>query len=172
VPYEQQINTVVTGLEDLDKLGDLTEKQASRSKQVVDVQTAYNDTLAASANPFNRAYQALQRYPKSREKTTKPCARRSCYWLTQPQGPSAWRRPNSRWPVRWATASAKSRRVGGALRTIEGAMPIRAAERFLTTMIPGIGTALQTAFPVFGAVAFGDVPQGTGRGSSHRHRRH
>lgn len=42
--------------------------------------------------------------------------------------------------------------TSGALRVLEGSGGIRAAERFLT-MIPGLGAALQTAFPVIGAVA-------------------
>jgi hypothetical protein len=42
--------------------------------------------------------------------------------------------------------------TSGALRVLEGSGGIRAAERFLT-MIPGIGSALQAAFPVVGAIA-------------------
>lgn len=42
--------------------------------------------------------------------------------------------------------------TSGAIRTALGEQSIRAAERFLT-MIPGLGAALQVAFPVIGAVA-------------------
>ena len=42
--------------------------------------------------------------------------------------------------------------VSGAIRTFDGNQGIRAAERFLT-MIPGLGAALQVAFPIIGAVA-------------------
>lgn len=42
--------------------------------------------------------------------------------------------------------------TSGALRVLEGSGGIRAAERFLT-LIPGLGAALQTAFPVIGAIA-------------------
>ena len=42
--------------------------------------------------------------------------------------------------------------TSGAIRTALGEQSIRAAERFLT-MIPGIGVALQAAFPVIGALA-------------------
>ncbi len=49
--------------------------------------------------------------------------------------------------------------AGAALRGLEGSMNIRAAERFLGTF-SGIGTVLQAAFPVFGAMALLEV---TGR---------
>ena len=42
--------------------------------------------------------------------------------------------------------------TSGAIRTALGEQSIRAAERFLS-MIPGVGAALQVAFPVIGAVA-------------------
>lgn len=42
--------------------------------------------------------------------------------------------------------------ASGALRTFEGSIPIRAAEKFLA-LIPGVGAALQVAFPIFGALA-------------------
>lgn len=42
--------------------------------------------------------------------------------------------------------------TSGALRVLEGNSALRAAERFLTT-IPGLGAALQFAFPVVGAIA-------------------
>ena len=42
--------------------------------------------------------------------------------------------------------------TSGAIRTALGEQSIRAAERFLT-MIPGLGAALQYAFPVIGALA-------------------
>lgn len=46
--------------------------------------------------------------------------------------------------------------TSGALRVLEGSGGIRAAERFLTT-IPGLGAALQVAFPVIGAIALFDA---------------
>lgn len=46
--------------------------------------------------------------------------------------------------------------VSGTLRTLEGNGGIRAAERFLT-LIPGLGAALQFAFPVVGAIALTKV---------------
>lgn len=46
--------------------------------------------------------------------------------------------------------------VSGTLRTLEGNQGIRAAERFLT-MLPGLGAALQYAFPVVGAIALAEV---------------
>lgn len=46
--------------------------------------------------------------------------------------------------------------TSGALRVLEGSGGIRAAERFLT-MIPGLGAALQFAFPVIGAIALFDA---------------
>jgi len=42
--------------------------------------------------------------------------------------------------------------ASGALRELEGHMPIRAAERFLTTTL-GLGPALTAAFPLVGAIA-------------------
>jgi hypothetical protein len=59
-------------------------------------------------------------------------------------------------------ASATQRTVGStlaagtALRVMEGAMPIRAAASFLGS-IQGINTAMQFAFPLFGAVALFEV---------------
>lgn len=46
--------------------------------------------------------------------------------------------------------------TSGALRTLEGSGGIRAAERFLT-MVPGVGAALQTAFPLIGILALGEA---------------
>lgn len=46
--------------------------------------------------------------------------------------------------------------TSGALRVLEGSGGIRAAERLLT-MIPGLGAALQAAFPVIGAIALLEV---------------
>jgi hypothetical protein len=42
--------------------------------------------------------------------------------------------------------------TSGALRVLEGNSALRAAERFLT-IIPGLGAALQYAFPIVGAIA-------------------
>ncbi len=48
--------------------------------------------------------------------------------------------------------------ASAAIRTLEGGMTnsIRAAERFVST-IPGVGKALQAAFPVIGGIAFAGV---------------
>ena len=46
--------------------------------------------------------------------------------------------------------------TGGAIRVAFGEQSIRAVERFLT-MIPGIGVALQAAFPIIGAIALIDA---------------
>jgi hypothetical protein len=48
--------------------------------------------------------------------------------------------------------------TSGALRTLEGGTQgsIRAAERFLT-LLPGVGAALQSAFPIIGAIALGEI---------------
>lgn len=46
--------------------------------------------------------------------------------------------------------------VGGAIRVGLGEQSIRAVERFLT-LIPGLGAALQVAFPVIGAIALGSA---------------
>ncbi|MBV9762100.1 MAG: hypothetical protein JO340_16165 [Acidobacteriaceae bacterium] len=46
--------------------------------------------------------------------------------------------------------------ASGALRELEGHIPIRAAERFLATTL-GLGPVLQAAFPIVGAVAMVDV---------------
>lgn len=46
--------------------------------------------------------------------------------------------------------------TSGALRVLEGSGGIRAAEKFLT-LIPGLGAALQFAFPIVGAIALGSA---------------
>ncbi|MCU1248687.1 MAG: hypothetical protein JWQ49_1716, partial [Edaphobacter sp.] len=46
--------------------------------------------------------------------------------------------------------------ASGALRSLEGSIPIRAAERFIG-MLPGVGTAVLAAFPVVGAIALTNV---------------
>jgi hypothetical protein len=46
--------------------------------------------------------------------------------------------------------------ASGAIRVLEGALPIRAVERFAVTSL-GLGPILQAAFPIVGAVAFGEV---------------
>jgi hypothetical protein len=52
------------------------------------------------------------------------------------------------------------RDITAALRTMEGAMPIRSAARLLDS-IQGFGPALQAAFPLFGAVALFGVVEKT-----------
>ena len=46
--------------------------------------------------------------------------------------------------------------AGAEMRVLEGAMPIRAAEQFIAR-IEGVAPVLQAAFPVFGAIALGEV---------------
>jgi len=46
--------------------------------------------------------------------------------------------------------------AGAEMRVLEGAMPIRAAEQFLAR-VSGLGPIIQAAFPVFGAIALGEV---------------
>jgi hypothetical protein len=46
--------------------------------------------------------------------------------------------------------------ASGAIRELEGNLPIRAVERFLSTTL-GLGDALAAAFPIVGAVAFGGI---------------
>ncbi len=45
--------------------------------------------------------------------------------------------------------------ASGAIRVFEGALPIRAVERFAVTTL-GLGPLLQAAFPIIGAVALGE----------------
>jgi hypothetical protein len=51
--------------------------------------------------------------------------------------------------------------ASGAIREFEGALPIRAVERFMTTSL-GLGPVLQAAFPIIGAIALGEVLVETG----------
>lgn len=46
--------------------------------------------------------------------------------------------------------------ASAAIRLFEGQIPIRAVER-LITMVPGLGAALQVAFPVVGGLVFGEM---------------
>lgn len=46
--------------------------------------------------------------------------------------------------------------TSGAVRVFEGALPIRAVENFLTKTL-GLGPIISAAFPIIGAVAFGEV---------------
>lgn len=46
--------------------------------------------------------------------------------------------------------------ASGAIRVFEGALPIRAVERFAVTSL-GLGPILQAMFPIVGAIAFGEV---------------
>ena len=55
-----------------------------------------------------------------------------------------------------AAAVTQIQATSGALRVLEGSGGIRAAERALT-LIPGLGAALQTAFPLIGLVAVGEI---------------
>ena len=53
--------------------------------------------------------------------------------------------------------------ASGAIRELEGNLPIRAIERFLTTTL-GLGPALSAAFPVIGAIALvGVIGEGVGK---------
>jgi hypothetical protein len=61
-----------------------------------------------------------------------------------------------------ANAAAHGRMVpqvaaaSGAIRLLEGALPIRAVERF-TVNVLGLGPIIQAAFPIIGAIAFGEM---------------
>lgn len=46
--------------------------------------------------------------------------------------------------------------ASAAIRLFEGQIPIRAVER-LITMVPGLGSALQLAFPIVGGLVFGEM---------------
>lgn len=46
--------------------------------------------------------------------------------------------------------------ASGAIRVLEGNMPIRAVERFATSVL-GLGPILQAAFPLVGAIALGEM---------------
>ena len=46
--------------------------------------------------------------------------------------------------------------ASGAIRVLEGNMPIRAVERFATSVL-GLGPLLQAAFPLVGAIALGEM---------------
>ena len=46
--------------------------------------------------------------------------------------------------------------ASGAIRELEGALPIRAVERFLTSVL-GLGNVLAKAFPLVGAIALGGI---------------
>jgi hypothetical protein len=46
--------------------------------------------------------------------------------------------------------------ASGAIRVLEGALPIRAVERFAVNVL-GLGPILQAAFPIIGAIAFGEM---------------
>ncbi|HEX4138367.1 MAG TPA: hypothetical protein VHY84_27400 [Bryobacteraceae bacterium] len=50
--------------------------------------------------------------------------------------------------------------ASGAIRVLEGAMPIRAVERFAVNIL-GLGPILQAAFPIIGLVAFGEILSST-----------
>jgi hypothetical protein len=51
-----------------------------------------------------------------------------------------------------ATATVSTKALTNEMKMLEGAMPIKAAASFLANL-GGIGTAMQMAFPIFGAVA-------------------
>lgn len=55
-----------------------------------------------------------------------------------------------------ASVISQRQAASAAIRMAEGNPGIRATENFLTT-IPGVGAALQAAFPVIGAIAFGSI---------------
>lgn len=55
-----------------------------------------------------------------------------------------------------AHAASEVQSVSAAVRVADGALPIRAVERF-TVSVLGLGPAFQAIFPIIGAIAFGEV---------------
>ncbi len=142
MPYELHVNASISGAQQADQLGGSLNTVAGRTEyldQKIRQLVGGNDLLLKSIELQKETLQTLRMQlelmASSAEKASQTFTR---------MGSAA----------RGSVSEIQA--VSGALRTLEGVMPIRAAERFLT-LLPGISTALTTAFPVFGMVAFGEV---------------
>lgn len=147
--YTLSVDAGVTGLENLDRLQS-TMNSSTRAAEMMDEKlrqiTGTNALLTKSLEIQKETLGAV----RSQLLLMAEGAERASGGVTRLSGTVRQLGDSSQHAVSQVQA------VGGALRTLEGAVPLRAAERFLT-LLPGIGTALQAAFPVFGAIAFSEV---------------
>ena len=147
--YELHVNAGVAGQQQLDELTRKTETQSAATNKL-------NDALYGASKAGEKASLAAINYATQLAKTEEWTLRYKTAQLAANEATDRGTQSTTRLGAAHGAAVSQIQAVGGALRTMEGAMPIRAAERFLT-LIPGIGSALQVAFPIFGAIAFSEV---------------
>ncbi len=144
--YELNIDASVKGTQQLDQLTAATEKQENRTKRVADAIQEYiarNEKLSGV-----QAKLALDevKLEQLREKHR-----------MQVEGLAAATDKNRAAQERMNDATRKSitdvQAASAAIRGFEGNLPIRAVEQFAVKML-GLGPALQSIFPIIGAVAF------------------
>jgi hypothetical protein len=147
--YEMHINAGVAGKEQLEQLTRITEAQTGSTKKLADV-------MYGAGEAAEKLTLAQLKYQTQLAKTEEWTQRYKIAQLDANKATEDGVQKITRLGNAHGAAVTPIIATGSALRTLEGAMPIRAAERFLT-LIPGIGTALQAAFPVVGAIAFAEV---------------
>lgn len=147
--YEIHVNAGVSGVEQLGR--------GEAGIAALDAKTKLlNETLYGASKATEAQTLAQLKYQTQLAKTEEWTLRYKVATLGATQANDQHTQSVTRLGAAHGAAVSQVIATGSALRTLEGAMPIRAAERFLT-LIPGIGGALQAAFPVVGAIAFGEV---------------
>lgn len=147
--YEFQANFSATGVPNVEKGAQAVDAIAERTKKLNDALYGQNVATEKLTLANSRAYAEELKLEQLRERHR---------MQTEALSASTTKAAASQ-----EVLAASTQRVVGstmaastALRVMEGAMPLRAAASFLST-VQGLGPALQLAFPIFGAIALAEV---------------
>jgi hypothetical protein len=160
--YTNEIQTIVTGTPQLEALGSATDKQTERTKRLSDAVGQYvssNDKLAQKLIQIQLEETKLEQLRERHRMSTEALASST----TKAAG------TNEVFNASLGRTRGNAMAATAALRELEGASSMRAAGRFLSNL-PGLGSALQIAFPIVGALALLDVVKNIGEGlNKHLH---
>lgn len=158
--YELNVNAGVTGQSSLSALTAATEKQSASTQ-------ALNNALYGASAAQEKYTLGAQKLAIEQAKIEQLTIQYRIALLGQTTATDGATASTERLSGATAGATGNVRNMTAALRGLEGGMPIRSAAMFLS-QIQGINTAMQFAFPVFGAIAlFGVAEQIVDKLGSH-----
>jgi len=143
--YTLDVNAAVSGQGSLSALTSATEKQTGAT-------SAMNNALYGADTAQQKYTLGAQKLAIEQAKIEQLTIQYRIALLGQTTATDSATSSTERLSGATAGATGNVRNMTAALRGLEGAMPIRSAAQFLSS-IQGINTAMQFAFPVFGAIA-------------------
>jgi hypothetical protein len=159
MPYDMQINAGVTGVDQVERLGAATEQQTARTTRLNEAIQQYmlsNDKLLEKYVQMQAQEVRLESLREQHRMQTERLAAAESLLAKGIEESTVAAIVGARAQDGLASSTGRmtssTMAATAALRELEGGMSIRAAGNFLMT-IQGVGTALQAAFPLVGAVA-------------------